>query len=242
MSATFSVVDLIFFTFTAIFVFTAFFRGFTKEIFSLLNWVISLTLSYFLTPYINNFFFKHFSNKLVVDIAVRSIIFILVFFITAISTSGLRDSLKEKIPKAFDRSLGVLFGFVKTLIIFGFIYSLYFNLYGSLLGKGLKQSKEMKVPQWLESAKCYSLLKLSGEALDPLVKNFFDSVTENFDRVLPDSEDPLDKKIEEITTDKMQERDEETSSNFQIKNDKKESGYSKKDIEKMNHLIEIIDQ
>jgi len=237
VSATFNVVDLIFFTFTTIFVLTAFFRGLVKEIFALLNWIVALTLSYLLAPYATDFFSHHFDNKLVVDISARSIIFVLVFFITALSTSGLRDSLKEKMPKAFDRSLGVLFGFLKTLIIFGFIYSLYFNLYGFLLGDKLKDSA-VKTPDWLHNAKCYSLLKISGEALDPVVKKFFDAATKNFDHVVPNSKELLDKKINEVIEDKINEKLNEAAPDT----DSTDSGYNKKDIEKMNRLIDIINK
>ena len=260
MGTTFNILDLIFFTFTIIFVLTAFFRGFVKEIFSLLNWVVALTLSYFLSPYATEFLSEHFSNRLVLDGIVRSIIFILAFIGTAMSTSGLRDSMEEKMPKLFDRSLGVFFGFIKTLLIFGFIYALYFNLYGMLLGNKLKQEE----PQWLKDAKCYSLLKFSGEALDPLVKKFFDSISENMDGVIPAEEKELDEKIEEIIEEKaelsdkidekigekkaavkeetkeiVKETSKETAKSVPVD---KDAGYSKKDIEKMNRLIDIIDK
>ncbi len=236
MSTTFNILDLIFITFTIIFVLTAFFRGFVKEIFALFNWIVALTLSYLLAPYAAELASKYFKNKLVVDISMRSIIFILVFFTTAMSTANLCDTLKKKMPKMFDCSLGVLFGFVKTLIICGFIYSLYFTLYGFLLGGKLKEGG-VKTPDWLRDAKCYSLLKFSGETLDPLVKKFFDAATENLDRVVPNSKEVLDKKIDEVIEEKAEEAMSEQLDKSDI-----DAGYNKKDIEKMNHLIDIIDK
>jgi uncharacterized membrane protein required for colicin V production len=268
MSTTFNVLDLIFIVLTIIFILTAFFRGFVKEIFALFNWIIAFTVSYFLTPYLTEFCAKYFDNKFGLDVSVRSILFVTAFFITAISTSGLSNSMKDKMPKAFDRSLGVLYGFIKTLLIFGFVYALYFNVYQMILGDKLKDNV-LKVPSWLEEAKCYSLVRISGETLNPLVKGSFDAVSKNFDQVLPkhildqkDVQDELDTKINEVIEEKTFDSFNKRLQKESVKENPKKvdslkvqkpdlsssskelqnSGYSKKDIEKMNHLIEIIDK
>lgn len=222
---------------------TAFFRGFVKEVFALFNWALALTFSYLLAPYAANLLEKFYGNKLAIDIAARSIIFVIVFFIFAFSTSDLCKTLKEKIPKIFDRSLGVLFGLIKTLIIFGFVYALALNLFGFLLGKASATASD-KMPIWLKEAKCYSILKFSGEALDPLVKKFFDAATANFDQVIPKPKN-LDEKIDEVIggKDKADELLDANSDELQkVLKDSGDAGYNKKDIEKMNRLIEIINK
>jgi len=251
MATTFNFLDLIFFIFTIIFVLTAFFRGFVKEVFSLLNWIVALTASYFLTPPATEFLSEYFENRLALDGVTRSAIFILAFIATAMSTSGLRDSLQDKMPKLFDRSLGVLFGFVKTLLIFGFIYSLYFNLYTILLGSKLKET--VQEPVWLKHAKCYSLLKFAGTTLDPVVKKFLNSISKNFDDIVP-KEQELNDKIDEIVKEKsleietkqaeevVKKTSEAKDAAVKAKPADKDAGYSKKDIEKMNRLIDIIDK
>jgi uncharacterized membrane protein required for colicin V production len=157
-------------------------------------------------------------------------------------------------PRVFDRSLGLLFGFVKTLLIFGVIYSAYFNAYDLVLGNKLKDTK--KEPELLEKAKCRSLLKFSGEMVGPITTKFFEAISQNFDHVMPKSEDLLkDKedllkgKIDEIIKEKSAEEaggaaiDENakpmTDEELKAMGD---SGYSKKNIEKMNQLIEIINK
>lgn len=233
MSATLNIFDLVFLSFLVIFVLTAFFRGFIKEIFALFNWILSLFLSYLITPYATEFLEPHFHNKLIVDIAARSIIFVIVFFVTALSTSSLCKALKDKIPKYFDRSLGVLYGIIKTLLIFGFIYSITSNFYGSLLGENNKKDSQ-QLPSWLSEAKSYNILKIVGTALDPLVKKVFDEVMKNFDQVVPQSK-KLDEKIDQVI-------DQQDSNQSPFNPEELDSGYSKKEIEKMNRLIEIIDK
>lgn len=257
MSTSFNVLDLIFFVFTLIFVLTAFFRGFVKEIFSLLNWIVALTLSYLITPFATDFLAKQFefTNLVLVDGITRSVIFVTTFIITALSTKNLRDSLEEKIPNVFNRSLGVLFGFIKTLLIFGFIYSLYFHLYAMLAGNKLKET--IKEPAWMKEAKCHSLLKFSGDTLDPIVKKFFESISRDLEEVMPkEQEQNLDEKIDEIVKEKALDsetkqaqeivkettKDKKTDSKVESKKIDKDTGYNKKDIEKMNHLIDIIDK
>jgi membrane protein required for colicin V production len=247
MATTFNTLDLIFLAFTAIFVLTAVLRGFVKEIFALCNWVISLTISYFLTPYITELLAPHFESKMAVDLVTRSGVFALVFLITAFSTSGLRDSFYKKMPRVFDRSLGLLFGFVKTLIIFGVIYSVYFSAYDLVLGNKLKDTK--KEPELLEKAKCRSLLKFSGEMVGPFVIKFFEAITQNFDHVMPKPEDFLKNKIDEIIKEKSAEAVDGAAidENAKPMTDEElramgDSGYSKKNIEKMNQLIEIINK
>ena len=241
MSTTFNLLDLIFIAFTLIFVVTAFFRGFIKEIFSLFGWIVAFTLSYILAPYVSKFIE---GNKVIVDISARSIIFIIVFFGCALSTAGLCRSLKEKIPSSFDRSLGVLFGLIKTVLIFGLVYSIILNAMGYLVGKSVGESSP-QFPNWLKDAKCHDIMKFSGEAIDPAVKLLFDAVTENFDRVIPKQKNnDLDEKIDEVMDKKDDTKEPLDKASDEIKpsgkSSSQDSGYNKKDIEKMNRLIEVI--
>jgi len=240
MSFSLNMLDLAFLAFILIFVATAFFRGFIKEIFALLNWILALILSYVLAPYVAELIEKYSGNALVSDITARSLIFVLVFFVCAISTSGLRDALKEKMPKAFDRSLGVFYGLVKTILVFGFIVSLAFNLYGFLLNKKIEESSA-ELPIWYKEAKSHDILKFSSQMLDPAVKLYFDAAAKNFEHVVPKSKN-LDEKIDEVidqkNSKKVKKIVEENSS--ELDKNLEDSGYNKKDLEKMNRLMEII--
>ncbi len=242
MSTTFNTLDLIFFAFTAIFVITATFRGFVKEIFSLFNWITSLILSYLLAPYLTEFLSKHFTNKLAIDLVSRSGLFAVIFIIIAMSTKNLRESLHERLPTIFNRSLGTLFGFAKTLIIFGAIYSIYQNAYGLVMKKD-----RVAEPEWLEASKCRSLIKVSAEIVDPAVRKFFDAIGQNFDQVLPKSEDLLNDKINEIMKDQPIGGEDGFSKDAPALSDEElekslDTGYTKKNIEKLNQLMDVINK
>jgi membrane protein required for colicin V production len=238
MFETLNWLDLAFASIAIIFVITAFFRGFVREVFSLFNWIVAIILSHLIAPYASELAIIYSKNKLVADIVSRSMIFIAAFIIFAISTSKLCKTLKEKMPQYFDKSLGVLWGLLKTLLVFGVAYSILINAFASLSERKIDENSE-QFPIWLKEAKCFSILKFSGEIVDPSVKLFFDEMVKNFDQVIPNPKSELDQKINEVIGKKKTELNENNNeSNLDIK----DSGYNKKDIEKMNHLIEIIDK
>ena len=230
MTTTFNLFDIVFFIFTFIFVISAFFRGLIKEIFSLCNWIVSLAISYFLAPYASDILAKYFNGKLFLEGLVRTVIFTISFITIALSTSELRDSVRKKMPGLFDKSLGVLFGFFKTMLIFGFAYSLYINVYSLTLN-----NDSLEEPTWLTQSKSYGIIKFSGETINPLVKKFFESISGNFDEIILPDDDEFEDKIEDLL-------DEDPIEIEDIEDLSKKSGYNKKDIEKMNHLINIIDR
>lgn len=224
METSFNVFDLIFFTLTFIFVISAFFRGIIKELFSLFSWIFSFLIAYFLAPFASEVLEKYFSNLIFLESLTRSIIFVICFITFAISTQNLKNSTCEKMPAMFDKSLGALFGFAKTLIIFGALYATYFNI------QNLVFHEKVNDPKWLKSSKTYGLVKFSASTLNTPVKKFIAAISPNLN-------DIKDKRLEEIPNKKSKiEKD------IDLKNVKKDAGYSKKDIEKMNHLIDIIDK
>jgi len=236
MSTSFNLFDLIFMALGAIFIITAFFRGFVKEIFSLFNWIVAFALSYLLAPFVSKFFNSSSISSEITDIGVRSVIFVTVFFITMIATSSMCKECQKRVPDTFDKSLGVLYGLTKTLLVFGIMYAVFVNSVALFLDKKIdKNSKEY--PKFLKEARFHDIVKFSGDMVDPLVEKFLKGMTKNFDKSSIKKDDvkgALDKKINDIIEDK-------SANIIDSVDDSEESGYEKKDIEKMNRLIEIID-
>ena len=246
-----NVVDLIFLIFTLIFVLTALFRGLIKEVFAFSNWVISFVLSYLFAPYLSPFLHKFIASKIAGDLTARGIIFLLCFLIIALSTSSLCKALREATPKTLDRVLGVFFAFFKSIVVFGFIYSIYVNMYGFLLGNKLNKPENIEHPKILTDAKTYNLIKNSGEFLDPAVSLFFKAIAKNIEYAIVKSLE-FENKINQTVDDKSINPDAINGFIDQLPNDisnkvnnkieEMDSGYEKKDIDKINNLIETIDK
>ena len=269
MSTTLNMLDLIFIAFAIIFVTVAFFRGFVKEAFALINWIMAILVSTLLGPYLALLLKSYSKNFLLINIISQFIIFIAVFIGTAFATSNLCETLQDKMPKYFDRSIGIFYGLLKTLFVFGLIYSIAHNILILASSRNVdnKSESSKEMPDWLRDAKFYSLIKVSGDALDPMVKKSIEFTIDRFDEAV--SKDPknkkfkdLDDKIDEISekVEVKEDKNEKPQSDKKTLEDKKNkpeskkesvkdiiekeenSGYDKKDIEKMNRLIEIIDK
>ncbi len=233
MATTMNMFDLIFLFAGLLFLVIGFFRGFVKEIFSLFVWIIALLVSFVITPFISPYL--NLGNDAINDVVTRSVLFIIVFFITNYYLSKISNDLTDRLPDALNRSLGILYGIAKTLIVFGVFYCVFLNslmlVYGNKFDKNSSQ-----FPQWLKEAKCYGLVRTSGEIINPIFKKFFDSAAKNYEKYIPKKQD----ENEEATLDKIMK---DNSEYFQENLEKVSNpGYSKKDIEKMNHLIDIIDK
>lgn len=239
MSTTFNLFDLIFFGFTFFLAVFGFFRGFVKEIAAFLIWVISITASYFIAPFLSDLLLRYSDSKTAIYASSRVIIFVFMFITLAFSTSEYVKSLSDRIPSSFDRSFGVLLGVCKSILIFAIVYSAVYNT-TILLSK--KQNREVEFPKWMSEAKSGVILKVPALAINPLVKKFVNAVIENFYKLPASTQSDLDGKIDEIN------KEGEVNKDSKTKPDKKNTddelydydGYSKKDIEKMNRLIDII--
>jgi membrane protein required for colicin V production len=235
MTTTFNLFDLIFLGLTFFLAVFGFFRGFIKELAAFIIWIISISASYFIAPFLSDLLLKYSESKTAIYASSRIIIFIFMFLTLSFSTSEYIKGLSDKIPASFNRSFGVLFGISKSILIFSIIYS---AVYNATIIVSKKQDQEVEFPKWMIEAKSGPLLKVPASALNPLVKKFVNAVTENFYNV--SSSKNLDDKINEI------DKEDKVNKNAKIESDKKSEniydydGYSKKDIEKMNRLIDII--
>ncbi len=242
---SFNLLDLAFIGFGLIFMIIAFFRGFIKEIFALINWLVAISLAFLLPPLHTKLFFLHFHNNLITNFSSKIVIFILVFIIVGIVTAKLSDNLKKSLPSSIDQSLGVVYGLVKNLLIFGILYSITNNFYlhtSKSINKKISTNQEKQyLPIWLTGAKSYKIIKSCGELIDPITKNLINNSIKNVEVELNSSNPKLN--------DSNQKSDQEVKeqSDFKTSNSKSghdlgsgDIGYSKKEIEKMDRLIDVI--
>ncbi|HLD76912.1 MAG TPA: CvpA family protein [Rickettsiales bacterium] len=249
MATTLNMFDLVFIIIGLIFVILAFFRGFVKEIFSLFNWIISLTIAYLLSPFLAKFIASYSHNKVVATIISSIFLFIASFICSVLLTRELSTTLKEKIPEGLDKFLGVGYGFFKVFLVFGIIHSLTINVYMLILGDFSKGKSYIEiVPAWLYQAKVRPYIEPFGKAVDPLItKIIFGTVSEIAGKTVKINKEEI-KKAKDKVEEKIEERDDQVEEIIEERYGKKkfgrkgkEIGYSKKEIEKMDRLIEIVE-
>lgn len=185
MPADYNVVDIVFITSALIIIAIASFRGLIKEVFSLINWATAFVASYLLSGIVAKIFAQGSTlNIAVIEIITRVAIFTIVFLIMVFSTSGLAKEITSAFPPALNNFLGVVFGAFKTLLIFGLLYATYLTVNQIISGTKIKISKDLKTPPIIASAKTGSIIKYSGEFLQPVVYGFVSSIYSNYSNSL----------------------------------------------------------
>lgn len=245
---TFTIFDIILIFAALASMVLGFFRGFVKDFFSLVNWIFATVISYLLTPWLLKILKPYIGNSLFVQAAIGIGIFIIIFIAIAFFTKKIVDTLDKKVPEAVDKSCGVLFGLVKTLLVFGLIYSVTYNMYAFFNFNSFSLNYEIKnkkvdLPDWLDHAASYKIVKFCGEIVDPIAKKIVSDTIKTVDPKLLNSE--VEKKINKGADKALDKSQDSLNSAKETLDDvnstvEKETGYPKKEIEKMNRLIEIV--
>ena len=253
---SFNNLDAIFFLTTLTIVFVACYRGAVKEVFSLLNWIIGFALSYLISPFLSQQLSPFFDSKLIVDVSTRIVIFMISFVTFLLLTSRFTSDLTESINTYLNRFLGLCFGLLKSLLIFGLFFSLYNCFFDYALGRRLVKSESSRMPKWFTESYSAPIISFSGDLIDPVVRGFIGILKINFSDVLK-IQDTVKYKEEDLEKNKLLDDEQQNFRNYQNENptpkksetkknsftqQKNDLGYDKKDIEKMQKLIEIINQ
>ena len=255
---SFNNLDAIFFLTTLAIVAVACYRGAVKEVFSLLNWIIAFALSYLISPFLSHQLSPFFDSKLILDVSTRIFIFMISFIIFLLLTSSFTSDLTESINTYLNRFLGLCFGFLKSILIFGLFFSLYNCFFDYALGRRLVKNESSRMPKWFTDSYSAPIITFSGELIDPVVRGFIgilkinfsdalklqDAVKYKIDKDIQKNnlfEDGGQQNLENYQNENLEPKKSEIKKNSftQQKND---LGYDKKDIEKMQKLIEIINQ
>lgn len=207
--------DSIFLISTLVITGIAYLRGFLKEILALINWIISITICYFLAPVISH----ALKATLVASIAIKSGVFLIFFILIAIIFHKLHKKLLPKFPDGLDSFLGGVLGIVKSFLIFGITYAIALNIYS------LNPLSNKELPEVVTSAWFNSPIKTTAEIVQPVINRLI-----NFS--MSTSSKNNSKKLKAAIKKSVQEATDKAA----------DDGYEMRDIEKKDRLIEIINK
>jgi len=111
-----SLIDLIIIFIIFLFILASFNAGFFFEIFTLLNFGISIFLAYTLSPILFKYFNFITSNQYILKIIAGTLIFIIVYLALKLIFDSIFDLIDKTNLTALDRFLGIILGFFKGLI------------------------------------------------------------------------------------------------------------------------------
>ena len=143
----FNIVDLVVISFILISCIVASYRGFIKEVFSMICWIAALMTAYYLHEKIKIELQEYINQKVIIDIVSFGIPFLIALFISNLISKWLSPKFSLPGLLFFDKLGGFIFGVLRgiffiVLLYLGFLY---------LLGKEQK-------PNVLLEAKTYNYI------------------------------------------------------------------------------------
>ena len=176
------------------------YRGFIASVVSLLGWVLSIVLTYQFYPLVEEYLSESIKSKVLVIIIGSGglLIFLLIIF-------GLINSLFYKLvgdlKKSFmDRSIGLLFGLARGILIISFLF-LCFSISLKLLSGKKAQLAEKDYPAVVTNAVTFKLMERGAFALESVLP---ESINERFSKLYDNiSDKDLDERFIQNSIDKL---------------------------------------
>lgn len=240
-------------------------RGFITDFISFAIFIISTFITYKSSSLIAKMFLTNFQNKLLLDSVVSIATFAIVTIILKLLTYTLVFNLKKKVNPLLDKSLACLFGFLKSMIIFGLIFLIVESFYQKLvdlkninIGKNQTKNQETLLKIVSKNSKFSYLARISIDTAKPFYSLVSNSVDTKIDKDLNNIiieinknkayDDPDSTKEEKIKKENKESKgliEKETQSkqdeiNEKTKEDYKKIGYKKEEIKAIGDLLRVI--
>ena len=163
----FNIIDIIVFGIILTSCVVATFRGFVKELFSIISWILSLIVA---SNFFEKFKFKlldHISQEIIVDLIAFGFPFLGTLILSSIISSWLSPKFELNGILIFDKICGFIFGACRGFLLIILFYLGFLYLIG----------KDKKMPDTLLEAYSFKYINFSSE----LLKNFFNNTALKID-------------------------------------------------------------
>ncbi len=138
----------------------AFARGFVREALSVATWVGASLAALYAFPYARPIAERWLAKGIVADGAAALSVFVVVLIVLSVLSTAISRRVKDSALSALDRTLGLLFGLVRGVILACLVY----------IGVTWALS-EANRPIWIKEARTGSLLQIGADKLKVLVPN-----------------------------------------------------------------------
>ena len=145
---------------TLISMFYGYIRGFAKESLSIFSLIISSLICIHLYPSISEYVKNYINLPVIADGISLLVLFFTIYSLLSIVTNLLLNSITNSSIKIIDKNFGIIFGFVRAIIILSLI---------NIILTWTIWKKE--IPKWLLEAKSTSIINDSSKLLLSFVPN-----------------------------------------------------------------------
>lgn len=206
-------------------------RGFIQELSSLVNWIGSGLLTVLLREPINNLIDGKISNPIVSNMVSSITIFVIAIIGFSILTSSVAKTINTKFPSSINITLGLAFGFTKGFLICSLIFATILNLFGNTEDLSSKSG-----PEWFQKSETYRPLSLGAYMILPFADSILGRIKDKYNKNnIFHNNNNNEEKVDSV--DKPEKSDDKDKIN---EKSKENGGYKKEQLEKLNHLIEIL--
>ena len=161
-NAYFNIIDILVISIILISCVVATFRGFVKEIFSIISWLIALIVAFQLYERFKLELVQYISQKVIVDIVAFGFPFLATLFISNLISSWLSPKFSVPGLLIFDKLFGLIFGVTRGIL---FVLLLY-------LGVTYLLGKEKSLPSIILEAYTFNYIKKTANVLGNfIIKN-----------------------------------------------------------------------
>ena len=176
------------------------YRGFIVSAISLLGWVLSIILTYQFYPQVEEYLSEFLKSKILIIVIGSGslLVFLLIIF-------GVLNSLFYKLigtlKKSFaDRSVGLLFGLIRGVVIISFLF-LCFSVSLKLLSGKKNDLTEKDYPTTIKNAMVFKLMGKGAFSLEAMLpESFNERLAKLYDHI---SDKDLDERFIQNSIDKL---------------------------------------
>lgn len=241
MEQSLNMFDLIFIGLVGILALIGLTRGIIREAFSIINISLSAAIAVMARPLISGILIDKVKLQVVADVISNSIVFTISLVLISLACSGMIKTLSSKVPLYINQPFGFVLGFLKGYLIMSVVVITMFSIYEIPAG-----GSDGVLPPFIINAKTYNFVKKGADFIRPLADKLFENSLK--------STDPLKNLIkrEAIKKDSEPEKSNDATKGTNNRFDReyqindggeqielKDIGYDRKQIRKMNGLIEI---
>jgi membrane protein required for colicin V production len=161
----------------------AMYRGFTREVLSILSWAAAAVAAFYVIIYQPSWadsLAKQIADppqqihNIIAKISIGSVIFLVVLIIVHLITSHISDTVLDSRIGAIDRVLGLGFGIVRgfILVVIPYMFAVSFVCKDGATRAIAQGCQPGELPQWVERAHSKDMLKSTGSSLFGVLHKF----------------------------------------------------------------------
>lgn len=177
-------------------IFIGVFRGFTREMLGIAGWVGAFITVFYGLPLFRPLGRTYIHNPMAADAVVGGILFVLSLAVFIIISRGISSGVKGSLFSGLDRSLGLVFGFVRGL----FLICLFYLVVG-FMSPGLSLSESFKDSHflpWVEQGADILTYLVPAEYLP--AEDSIEELVERERGRFPESSEGVDETVKNLST------------------------------------------